>query len=246
MLKSLDALEEGFLDISKKSKEECRDELEQMRRLMYATIPFIYNAFENRMKVHLPKYHHSLIYSCFMELFRKSGHILFLSCNGLYRNAFHEIRYVLESVLQAYYIDKGHPIADINAKIEVLKEIEDKREYRSAVLIDKLEIGSPHARHKNVFTREYKRLSKLIHPSHEQVVDTLAEVSSVGKRGVPVTIDCGEISKIYDSTKTMYDIFFFLLINLFPELKEPLKKNPEFIKSIGVYKLVLLSKILKD
>ena len=34
MLKSLDALEEGFLDISRKTKEECRDELELMRQLM--------------------------------------------------------------------------------------------------------------------------------------------------------------------------------------------------------------------
>ena len=123
MLKSLDALEEGFLDISRKSKEECRNELEQMRQLMYAVIPFIHKAIENRMKVHMPKYLNSLIYSCFMELFRKSGHILFLSFNGLYRNAFHEIRYVLESVLQAYYIDKGHPEAEIIAKLEVLKEI---------------------------------------------------------------------------------------------------------------------------
>ena len=241
MLKSLDALEEGFLDISKKSKEECRDELEQMRRLMYATIPFINKAIENRMKAHMPKYLNSLIYSCFMELFRKSGHILFLSFNGLYRNAFHEIRYVLESVLQAYYIDKGHPEAEIIAKLEVLKEIEDKQEYHSGRLINKkLKIGN-----KTVLETEYKKLSKLIHPSHQQLVDTLADVSTGGGKGVPATVDCEEISKIYESTKMMYDIFFFLLINLFPELKEPLKKNSDFIKSISDYELILLSKVLK-
>jgi len=241
MLKSLDALEEGFLDISRKSKKECHDELERMRQLMYAMIPFIHKAIENRMKVHLPKYLNSLFYCCFMELFRKSGHILFLSFNGLYRNAFHEIRYVLESVLQAYYIDKGHPKAEIMAKLEVLKEIENKQEYRSGRLIDKkLKIG-----HKKVLTDEYKKLSKLIHPSHQQLVDTLTEVSAGGGKGIPATVDCEEISKIYESTKMMYDIFFFLLINLFPELKEPLEKKPDFIKSISDYELILLSKVLK-
>ena len=244
MLRSLDELEQGFRDVAKESKEECRDELERIRQLMY-TIPFVFKAFENRMKVDLPKYLNSLVFSCFMELFRNSGHILFLSCNGLYRNAFHEIRYVLESVVQTLYVDIEHPKANIVTKIEVLKEIEDKVEYRCARLIDKLEIGSPHARHKNVLTKEYKKLSKLIHPSHRQVEVTLAEVSTGGDKGIPATVDCEEISKIFDSTKMMYDIFFFLLIDHFPELKEPLKNNPDFIKSIKVHKLTLLLKVLE-
>ena len=246
MLKSIDVLEEGFLDISRTSKEECCNELERMRQLMYTVIPFIHKAIENRMKVHLPKYLNSLIYSCFMELFRKSGHILFLSINGLYKNAFHEIRYVLESVLQAYYIDKGHPKADIMAKIEVLKEIEDMPEFNCGRLIaNKIKIDLPYAPHRKVLKKEYQKLSKLIHPSHQQLIDTFVEVSTGGGKGIPATVDCKEISKIYESTKMMYDIFFFLLINLFPELKEPLKKDSDFIKSISDYELILLSKVLE-
>lgn len=244
MLRSLDELEEGFRDISKKSKEECRDELERMRQLMAMVIPFIFKALKNRMKADLPKYLNSLVFSCFTELFRNSGHILFLSSRGLYRNAFHEIRYVLESVVQTLYVDIEHPKAKVMTKIEVLKEIEDKLEYHCSRLIDKLEIGLPHARHKDVLKKEYKKLSKLIHPSHRQVEVTLAEVSTGGGKGVPATVDCEEISRIYDSTKMMYDIFFFLLIDHFPELKEPLKKNPGFIKCIKLYNLTLLSRVL--
>jgi len=65
------------------------------------------------------------------------------------------------------------------------------------------------------------------------------------QKGVPVTIDCEEVSKIYDSMKKMYDIFFFLFFTYFPEVKKPLKKNPDFIQSVKDYNLTLLSRVFK-
>ena len=174
-----------------------------------------------------------------MELFRISGHILFLSCNGLYRNAFDDIRHTLESIVQALYIDLRHPKTDIGTKIEILKEVEDKREYHAVRLIDELEID-----HKDKLKEEYKKLSQIIHPSHKQIVALMRDIKTEGK-GVPTTVSCEEISKIYDSMKMMYNIFFFLVINYFPELKEPLKKNPYFTKGIKVYNLTLLSRVFK-
>lgn len=64
-------------------------------------------------------------------------------------------------------------------------------------------------------------------------------------QGVPVTINCEEISKIYDSMKMMYDISFFLFLIYFPELKESLIKNPDFTKDVKFYNLNLVSKVLK-
>ena len=240
MLKSLDALNEGFREIVKKSKEECGDKLEEIRQLTFI-IGIFFKSFKesfSRSKEYGVRVGSSLALMCFVELFRISGHILFLSCNGLYRNAFDNIRYALESIVQALYIDHRHPKTPIEIKIEILKEVEDKREYHAMRLIDELEID-----HKDTLKRQYKELSRIIHPSHKQIISTLSDLEE--DRGVPTTISCKEISKIYDSMIRMYDIFFFLYINYFPEVKEALKKNSDFIELIKVYNLTLLSKIFK-
>jgi len=242
MLRSLDTLEEGFADIFKKSREECGNELESIRQLIFDIIWNVFKPYREcgakNGKLRVPKYYNSLVDACFLELFRISGHILFLSCKGLYRNAFDNIRYVLESIVQALYIDLRHPKTDMNTKIEILKEVEDKREYHAVRLIDELEID-----HKDTLKRQYKQLSQIIHPSHKQIIATLSDI--IEDKGVPVTIDCKEVSKIYDSMVRMYDIFFFLFVTYFPEVKEALKKNPDIIKSIEVHNLTLLSKVFK-
>jgi len=237
MLRSLDSLEEGFQAIVKKSREECGDKLEEICQLIHV-MDRIYKTIEEHRTADSPKYLNSLVFTCFIELARVSGHILFLSCNGLYRSAFDDIRYALESIVQALYIDVRHPKTDIKIKIEILKEVEDKREYHAVRLVDELEID-----HKDKLRIEYKKLSRIIHPSHKQVVAILRDIS--GDEGVPVTVDCEEVSRIYDSMKKMYDIFFFLFVVYFSEVKKSLKENPDFVKDIKNYNLTLLSKILE-
>ena len=128
MLRSLDTLEEGFRSTAKQSKKECGKELEKIRQLTFIAGKFLNAIRECEKKPELegilPKCYNSLVYTCFLELWRISGHILFLSCNGLYRNAFDDIRYILESIVQALYIDLRHPKLNIETKIEILKEVE--------------------------------------------------------------------------------------------------------------------------
>jgi hypothetical protein len=240
MLKSLDALDEGFRGIVKKSKEECSDELEEIRQLIFINGLFYKSLRESvsLSKEYRVRIESSLALMCFTELFRISGYILFLSCNGLYRNAFDNVRYALESIVQALYIDHRHPETPLETKIEILKEVEDKREYHVVRLIDELKID-----HKDMLKRQYKELSQVIHPSHKQIVTTLSDLME--DKGVPATVDCKEISKIYNSMIKMYDIFFFLFITHFPEIKITLKKNSNFFKLIKDYNLILLSKIFK-
>jgi len=242
MLSGIDSLEKGFRGIVKKSKKECRDELEAIRELTWDFNSHFFKAyFENYSangKQRLPKYYNSLVDTCFLELWRISGHILFLSCNGLYRNAFDNIRYILESIVQALYIDLRHPKTNLETKIEILKEVEEKREYHAVRLIDELKID-----HKSKLKEEYKKLSRIIHPSHKQIIATVSDI--IEGKGVPATIDCGEVERVYDSMKRMYDIFFLLFITYFPELKHSLEKNPAFMRGIKDYNLTLLSKVFK-
>lgn len=175
-----------------------------------------------------------------LELYRISGHIFFLSYNALYRNACYNIRYALELIVQALYIDHRHPNTSLGTKIEILKEVEDKREYCAGQLIEKLRIGGIE-KSKQTLINEYHSLSGIIHSSHEQVITTISDI--LGGKGIPATVDCDEVSNIYESLKIMYDIFFFLLLYHFPENKESLETKPEFIKSVKVNKLCLLSQI---
>jgi hypothetical protein len=241
MLTSLDALSEGFLDISKKSRKKCGDELEELRRLTFLAGYFLhtYVAYQKRNEAGCSALANSLRHACFLELIRISGHVVFLSCNGLYRNAFDDIRYALESIVQALYIDNEHSEAPFSAKMEILKEIEGKREYRAQSLIDKLKLGE----HQTKLQVEYKELSKIVHPSHRHV-ETFLKDFKTKEQGVPTAISCEEISNICESLKRMYDIFLFLVVSNHTELIELLKKNPKFTKSVEAYGLPLLSRVL--
>ena len=164
---------------------------------------------------------------------------MFLSVNGLYRNAYDDIRHMLESVVLALYIDARHPEATLKAKIEILKEVEDKTEYHASHLIGEFKIE-----HKDKLQSEYKKLSKIIHPSHKQMVDTYTDVFG-GRRGTPAFVDCEEIQRIYELLVMMYDIFFFLFLSYFTEMNNKLTKNTAFINDVKRYRLYFTSKALK-
>lgn len=234
MLNSLDSLLKGYEDIIKKSRESCNAELERIRQLIFDINTSFFKSFTI---IHSQEAGHSLISVCLFELARVSAQILFFSSSGLYRNAFYNIRHMLESSVQASYIDARHPDLDVETKIEILKEVEDRVEYRAIRLVGELEIDF-----KDKLKSEYKRLSRIVHPSHEQIITTIRDVAKL--EAIPGPVECGKISEIYDSMKAMYDIFFSLYIKPFPGLRESLKKNPDFVSNIKKYRLTLVSKVL--
>ena len=240
MLRSLDELKKGFNNISEKSRKDCGSKLEEMRQLTFVSAIFftIFSTFQKKTKGKYGVWGHSLYHTCLLELLRTSGHILFLSSNGLYRNAFDDIRHALESIVQAIYLDNKHPNAPLETKIEILKEIEDKREYHAVRLIDELKLA-----HKDKLKAEYKELSRTIHPSHKQIEALLRDIKT-DEQGVPTTVDCEEISRICEDMKSMYDIFFFLILNHLPEVKESTKKNSHFVKAVRFYKLGLVAEAI--
>jgi hypothetical protein len=230
-----------FLATLEKSKKECVD-LSKMNELIlmlgftlvaFSKIPSFFD--ENRCISE--KYSQSLFFTCFMELLRGSACTVFLSGCGLYKNAFHNIRYYLESIVQSMYMDSKHPNVDFPTKVEILKEVEDLRDYRGVRLIQKLEIE-----YKDEIKKEYKKLSAKVHFTHKQLVVTASDVMDSNYHATDV--DCTEVSNIYDSMRMLYDIFFFLFLAYFQEIKEELKRNTRFIEQIKIHNLTLLSKNL--
>jgi hypothetical protein len=178
----------------------------------------------------------SLAYMRYFELTEIAYQNIFLVNHGLYRNVFDNIRYILESIVQAVYIDSRHPKTRLLTKIEILKEVEDKIEYHAIRLIDELQIN-----HKDLLKKEYKDLSRIIHPSHKQIVCIQKDMNKGKMEFYPSRVDCKEIRKICESTRMMYNIFFFLLLPHFPEVIEKLKENNLFLKYVKKHRTKMLA-----
>ncbi len=253
MLKTVDALDKGFQATAEKTRKECGLELEELRKFIFGMIIFASEVIEGfkEERIQRRKWGNSLLTWCLLESWRSCGHLLFLSYNGLYRNAFYSIRHLLESVVQALYLDSrlremenisflepDKHIDNIFVKLAILREVEDKREYHSLSLIKELKID-----YKDRLTKTYKAISQAIHPTYRQIESTMHDLTTP-TNGLAATVDCREIEKITTYLIDVYDTFIFLYITYFPEVKDSLKKNSKFVDYVKTYKLYLTSKKL--
>ena len=182
MLRDIDTLCDAFQETVKKSKEQCGDNLEEIRQFIYNLNSFYKSLTESfkLAKDYRVKLGSSLTLPCYFELIQSSGHIIFFSYSGLYRQAFNNIRYSLESIVQATYLDNRHPNTLLETKIAILREVENKRDYHAGRLIGELEGIS---QYKNSLQIEYKELSQNIHHTHRQIKATLVDLR--GDQGIP-------------------------------------------------------------
>jgi hypothetical protein len=185
------------------------------------------------------KYRMSLMDIRLCELSALFAHIMYLSLSGLYRSAFHNIRYILESAIQSVYIDSRHPNSSLRTRIEILKEVEEKRDYRAANLIEKLKID-----YKKDLIAEYQRLSQLIHPTHRNIIEIVESIKEPFSFSF-APVSCVEISNIFESIKMTFDMALFLYTSCAPKTrKAQLQEKPELVKYCKKYNLTLMSKIL--
>lgn len=243
MLNNTDNLFASFEEIVKESRKTSGETIENIRMLIFDVSSCFSIGIE---KVDKTKYLNSLVFWSYMESIRISGHILFLTANGLYRNAFDDIRHLLESIVQVSYVEANHPNCDFNTKLEVLKEIEDKKEYHARRLIEEKqllgEIKCKGIDCKGLLKNEYVALSQIVHPSHEKLVSVIKDVKE--HQGIPATVKPEEIAKVFDSLRKTYDIYFFVIFANFPEMKLTLEKETKIKDYIKKYDLAMLDKIL--
>lgn len=237
-----------FPETLKKTIVECPD-LKKTNELLFI-IGWIYATF-----IELPnfivdgkvtkEYSHKLTFTCFMDLMRTTNCTIFLIGCGLYKNAYHNIRYALESIVHSLYMDLRHPNADFGTKIEILDEVEDLNNYRGVNLLKALDIHNKEEimREYKRINKEYKKLSKKVHFTYRQLLVTAKLVTDGNVHSTKM--DCNEVSKIYNSMKTVYDLVIFLILTYFPSLEEPLSKNAEFIKTVKDHNLTLTCRVLK-
>jgi hypothetical protein len=243
MLKNSEKLVESFQEVIKESNEKCGDTLELIRSLIYDSSGCFAVGFK---KAGLKKCQNSLVFWWYMESVRISGHILYLTKCGLYRNAFDDIRHLLESIIQASYVETNHTDCDLRTKLEILKEIEDKKEYHARRLIEeKRIIGDVKCEGvdcKGLLKKEYVDLSNMIHPSHEKFIATMEDVQK--NQGIPAVVNPEEVVRVLDSLRKTYDICFFTVLASFPEINATLVEKTKIRECVSKYELPLLGRIL--
>jgi len=179
----------------------------------------------------------SLVIFRLMELQKQLLWILISVLYGEYHQAIRELRYVLDSMFQAFYLDKEHPDADIYCKLEIIKEIE--REAYGGRLIDKLDL-----KYKAKLKELYSTLSKYVHSSYEELEPTI-KGGKVSYR-VTFTFDKDLFNKCADFTNKVMDVIYFVVFNRFPQLCAKVQCDAMTINSLKRFKCELSLKYLES
>jgi hypothetical protein len=251
MLKSIDSLETSFSETRKKSEEQCKQQLSAIFQFINDTVPVWKSHIDNlgEKNIDRQKIGNSLLVWVFIESPRTCGHTLFLTLNGLYRNAIDNIRHLLEAEIQALYLDLSYrginnvilsrPEPNVFVKIAILREVEDKRDYHSVRLIDEL-----HLDYKDRIRQLYKELSQEVHPSHKQIEQTMTDFY---KHVYSMTnLDCEEVGRILSYLINVYDVLLFFYLTYLPEVKNSFFEDEAIANFIKKYDLYLVSKLLKQ
>ncbi|MHA1195199.1 MAG: hypothetical protein ACTSRH_02300 [Promethearchaeota archaeon] len=83
---------------------------------------------------------------------------------GSYNSIFRDLRFLIESILQAYYIDLNHFNASLESKLEVFKALSEYDSFYGKRLIDKIK----DLKNKNKLKKIFNDLSKYVHASYEE------------------------------------------------------------------------------
>jgi len=206
-----DYLNKFFMNVEKKTKEkEGKDR--------YFLWTEWYNSWIDLSKWlnGLPK--DSLLVNRFLEL---NKNLLWINNSvllGAYHQAIRELRFILEFIVQSYYIDEEHINTDINCKIEIIKEVEKRR--FSDLISD---IG---LKNKGELKGLYKKLCKFVHPSYREIN------TDAGSR-IAFWYDKELFDECYTLTNKIMDNTIFILIQFNKEITENIKKDNilmEFLK----------------
>ena len=152
---------------------------------------------------------------------------------GAYHPLMRELRFALESCIQAYCVDKGHPDAKLDYKFEALEEIENQR------LIGTKLIHATDLQNKNEMKDIYFYLSKYTHSSPVE----LNEIKNIMLQESLVIFDLFDtvsnfafnadlFHKAEELTNKTMDVVYYVCLSLFPEVRKKLKQEENVINSL--------------
>lgn len=140
-----------------------------------------------------------------------------LSVIGYYHSTIRELRYLLESALQSYYLDFNTDYS-FDEKIEKARKV-----YGIKKLVNKMKIEN---NVKNKIGQIYRQLSDYVHPSTQEILSGYNDIS------YRVTHAFNEelFNLCVSSTNEVLDIVSFLALRGFSFLVNELKQDSVFLK----------------
>lgn len=214
--------------------KDCKEQAEELRNFTSDLTVLVGFVIDNSDSEEAKQ---SVLYLRFLQSIFDLNELPCLLMAAQYTSGIQLIRYRLESMIQAYYLDQQHPVFSLQNKVAILTEISDKREYFVSPLIKKLSVG-----HKDIIRELYKELSAALHPSHsdfptiEQMLERLKGLESI--------IDCDKMKGAIELTKRTYDAIFFLVLGSIPGGRKILKDETGIKEVIERHNLALLRKYI--
>ncbi|MCP8305342.1 MAG: hypothetical protein H3Z50_07770 [archaeon] len=159
----------------------------------------------------------SLVYDRFVGLgfaFIRCSTLILL---GAYDASSRELRFILESMLNAYNLDKEHPETELKCKLEIIKATE--RRVYGGRLIEKS--GLPKGK-KDRFNNLYKNLCGYIHVSHKY--DEMKENKYIPE------FDKDLFGESLNLVKEVFDACLYIFLMKFSNPKPTFEKKKELLK----------------
>lgn len=155
---------------------------------------------------------------------------------GAYHQAIRELRYVFDSMLQAFYLDDKYPDANKSHKLVTLKKIDSTLFGRR--LIDRIPL-EPNKKLKKM----YSDLSKYVHPTHK-------ELSPIFKKGlfferILFMFQQDFFNECQKLTNRTLDAVYYIILNRFPDARTEIKKHTPTINSLKELGCTMTLELLK-
>lgn len=171
----------------------------------------------------------SIFYLRCLEINKHIGILHFEMLSGFYYQSIREMRYLLEAIIQAYYIDKRNPDMDIWAKLDFLKEID---EMMGSQLITESQL-----KNKRVLKSLYFRLSKHIHPTYEKTNPVYEKMELYEN----ISFEFNE--RMFKQCKKfigeLMDVILFITLSYEPKILEDIKSDERLINLLKEYDYAL-------
>jgi hypothetical protein len=154
----------------------------------------------------------------FLRLFKEIYWLQFLFLTGNYSTVYRNLRYTLEMISQAHYIDLNYHDLTLDEQIEKMKVIEEEIygwKLISNVLCEILD--SDKEKIQNKYKPLWNRLNKHVHPSAKEMDNVASKDFS------SLIIDSFNESlsrKVLADTNKIFDIVYAVIFKKFPKIKD--------------------------
>lgn len=154
----------------------------------------------------------------FTEAFQGLLWVQFLCSLGGYFPALRELRNMLESTVQAYYVDSEYLELDVGGKLAVLKEMTKCRNHYGGRLVEKAQPP-----HKGEIKVLYGVLSEYAHPSYDSIYEILSSHDSDDR--IVELMQPGYDSDLFAKCKDLTEKVIRIIISLNQELINHLNQS---------------------